>query len=528
MRHGPPLSHRPNLNYNYNQTVGGQTVNNGQIQGITDTRGAAFSESFTYDGLGRLIQGQTNDLTAANTWKLGWTYDRYGNRSAQSLLGGTISTTAPQLTIDPASNRIITAGYVYDTAGNMTNDSLHTYAYDAENRIKTVDATAVTYSYNGTGRRVKKVAGATSTVYIFSGNRVIAEYVNGTLNNRYIYAASQLLATITGGGIIYHHLDRLSTRVETDSAGTVTRTFGHLPFGETWYETGTAIRWKFTSYERDSESGLDYAINRFDSSRIGRFMTPDPVGGNPSDSQSWNRYAYVRGQPQQLTDPLGLFPKWDREMVSPYFRTFSDSNSENMDCVVDGIEQSCGMAVAGTAVQCPNNDCGVISANGVMAYFMAYMTGSGYVPFAGPGSSFSSNDQAMIAGALWAENQSLLGNGNEQCGMSYSEGGSYSYTVSHEGNVQNCNSLDAMPDVPKTGTAVGLYHSHGSYNPDYESERFSGIDPYVARNVNRKNGGFPYALATPGGRVMVYYPGPNCQVFYLGSPQGTDYISTCP
>jgi hypothetical protein len=38
------------------------------------------------------------------------------------------------------------------------------------------------------------------------------------------------------------------------------RSFGHYPFGETWYETGTASKCKFTSYERDPESLNDYAI----------------------------------------------------------------------------------------------------------------------------------------------------------------------------------------------------------------------------------------------------------------------------
>jgi YD repeat-containing protein len=31
------------------------------------------------------------------------------------------------------------AGYQYDAAGNMTNDGSHTYTYDAENRIISVD-----------------------------------------------------------------------------------------------------------------------------------------------------------------------------------------------------------------------------------------------------------------------------------------------------------------------------------------------------------------------------------------------------
>lgn len=67
-----------------------------------------------------------------------------------------------------------------------------------------------------------------------------------------------------------------------------------------------STKWQFTSYERDSESGLDYAIFRYDSSRLGRFMTPDPLAGSILNPQSLNRYAYVRNNPPNLVDPLGL------------------------------------------------------------------------------------------------------------------------------------------------------------------------------------------------------------------------------
>jgi RHS repeat-associated protein len=304
-----------NLTYNYNQTYNGNTVNNGQIQGVTDARGNAFSTSYTYDQLGRLLLGKTLDLTAANTWELGWIYDRYGNRTQQNLLGGTISTTTPQLTIDPATNHITNAGYSYDAnnvGGNLAADGTGaSYTYDAENRMKTFTngTTSATYSYDGKGLRVKKQVGTNSTVYVFSGSKPIAEYTNGNLSVKYVYAGSQLLATLyqsTATPVVYHYPDHLSARFETNPNGTVTRTSGHLPFGETWYETGSSVKQKFTSYERDSESGLDYAVFRYDSSRLGRFMTPDLLAGITAIPQSLSLYSYAVNDPVNLADPLGL------------------------------------------------------------------------------------------------------------------------------------------------------------------------------------------------------------------------------
>ncbi len=65
----------------------------------------------------------------------------------------------------------------------------------------------------------------------------------------------------------YYHPDHLSNRLETGSSGAQTRTVGHLPFGDTWYETGMTDQWKFTTYERDGESDLVYAIYRSYTSR---------------------------------------------------------------------------------------------------------------------------------------------------------------------------------------------------------------------------------------------------------------------
>lgn len=63
-----------------------------------------------------------------------------------------------------------------------------------------------------------------------------------------------------------------------------------------------------TSYERDTESDLDFAQARYYSSKLGRFYSVDPenAGASEDDPQSWNGYAYGRNNPVLYSDPDGL------------------------------------------------------------------------------------------------------------------------------------------------------------------------------------------------------------------------------
>ncbi|HQO21286.1 MAG TPA: RHS repeat-associated core domain-containing protein, partial [Acidobacteriota bacterium] len=60
-----------------------------------------------------------------------------------------------------------------------------------------------------------------------------------------------------------------------------------------------------------------YMHFRYYGSNIGRFMKPDPVGGNPGNPQSWNLYAYVGNNPINRTDPTGMY--W---MEFHYYATY--------------------------------------------------------------------------------------------------------------------------------------------------------------------------------------------------------------
>lgn len=95
-------------------------------------------------------------------------------------------------------------------------------------------------------------------------------------------------------------------RVTTDTNGMKIGEQGHYPFGENRYSSSTTTKFRFTSYERDTESGNDYAIFRTHINRLGRFNRPDPVAGTIADPQSLNRYAYVLNDPVNFVDPIGL------------------------------------------------------------------------------------------------------------------------------------------------------------------------------------------------------------------------------
>jgi RHS repeat-associated protein len=347
------------LTYGY-----GGVGNDGQIQSITDNLFSARSTTYVYDELSRLLGAKTVDQTSAGTWKLEFTYDRYGNRLSEIPTGGAGLMPMSEVLADPLTNHLIGAGQTYDAAGNMTSDGVHSYTYDAEGRITHVDGTANAFTYDGGGFRV----GKNGIIYVASGGRVIAEYLSGTApaapNVEYIYAGNQLVATIASGKINYSYSDHLSVRASADSTGTVTRTYGHFPFGETWYETQAPSKWKFTTYERDadSEGGLDYADARFDSTRIGRFMSLDPLAGRIARPQSLNRYTYVVNDPINLMDPTGADLRGNLKCLLNEHGDCVGGNYSSGCADVDGmLDAGCmgGSAFEGMGVfaPCPTNEC---------------------------------------------------------------------------------------------------------------------------------------------------------------------------
>jgi RHS repeat-associated protein len=270
----------------------GTTNNTGRIRSRTDTIQADQSANYTYDGVNRLT-----DVTNA-TWSLHWELDAYGNRTVQSPAGVAVGKVNSQ-TFGYLFNKHASS-FQYDGAGNIIGDGSHNYTYDAEGRVKLIDGGTVQFDYDSEGRRIKKTASGTTTFYFYGLVGLMSEFT--LTNTGAIQAASTNILQYRVG-------EQTETAVPlTDAAGGSTSYNRVLPFGEPWDSSSpSSLDQKFTTYDRERVSGLDYAMDRFYDSQTGRFMSPDRTGLNIdlANPQSWNAYSYVNGDPINFTDPSG-------------------------------------------------------------------------------------------------------------------------------------------------------------------------------------------------------------------------------
>jgi RHS repeat-associated protein len=151
------------------------------------------------------------------------------------------------------------------------------------------------YSFDGKLLRQYDISGVLLKDFIFMGNRLIAEY--DRVGNRYLYYTQDQIS---------------STRVVTDSSGTVVYSEAYNPYGgvqKTWVNSFDPLP-KFSGKERDKESGLDYFGARYYDRAQYRFISADPLiilQGAQATPQRWNLYVYCVNNPAIITDPSGKY-----------------------------------------------------------------------------------------------------------------------------------------------------------------------------------------------------------------------------
>jgi len=342
------------LTWNYNGTL--------QKLVLTDQINAANTQTCKYgdpgasvagyDDLGRLVKA---DCSSAWSQTFG-PYDAFGNitktGTAQFLptyTGASGTSTSPtnqyyQLTGGPAGS----TNY-YDTNGNLKNDLTHTYTWDADGNMLSVDGSTVTMIYDALDRMIEQTRGSNHTEIVYGPYGMKLALMNGqTLVNAFVKLPGGARAVYNSSGLaFYRHADYLgSSRLATTPSRTKYYDVAYAPYGEDYNASGTTPDLSFTDQNQDTEGG-GWSTNLFDfmfreyRTGHGRWASPDPAGlyaVDPSNPQSWNRYAYVANNPLSFVDPLGLIL---RSIVCP-------AGTQNVD---------------GTCVRCPNT-LGGIQING--------------------------------------------------------------------------------------------------------------------------------------------------------------------
>jgi RHS repeat-associated protein len=240
----------------------------------------------------------------------------------------------------PGTNRV--SGMCYDNAGSVIGwgggtcippASTYNYTWDPLKQMASTFGsgfTKRTFLYTADGERIEERVGSdplnpTSIVVSARGLdgkvlRLLTKNGTWSWTKDYVYRDGAQLASVETGNVTkYLHLDHLGTirRItNTASPAAIIASHDYYPFGfEATSPSQDAERMKWTGHERDQQAtpsvqtdDLDYMHARFENFNIGRFLSIDPVRGNPKRPQSFNLFAYARNNPINLVDPLGLEP----------------------------------------------------------------------------------------------------------------------------------------------------------------------------------------------------------------------------
>src|SRR5579872_1760358 len=270
--------------------------NNGKINSQTDNI-SGEQVVYAYDSLNRLASAAASN----NSWGQSYNYDGFGNLTDQNVTAGSAPTY--HVVPDPATNHVGTT----DANGNATGSG---YSYDIENRIVLGGggmSTSGGYQYAYAPGN-KRVWNGVCCTYDQNANLVPAEEITFWSVTGQKLAAYQLITTAaatptltaTQTGTNYYFGGKLIKNangyIGADRLGSIGK---YYPYGQERPSATTNGTEKFTGYFRDSETGLDYADQRYHAPGQGRFLSPDPyqASGGPSDPASWNRYSYAQADP---------------------------------------------------------------------------------------------------------------------------------------------------------------------------------------------------------------------------------------
>ncbi|KAL2060433.1 hypothetical protein VTL71DRAFT_9464 [Oculimacula yallundae] len=314
-----------------------------------------YTERYVYDDMANMIEmkhdsSDTRVDVASRTWTRSFTYrepsltesDKTGNRLSYSTIGRE------------------TNNFVYDEHGNTVymphlggSPATGNVKWDYLDQMKQLDlgggGTAY-YTYDSTGQRMRKVIerGPNLTeerlylgsVEFFRKKSASASFERETLhildNQKRIALVESRVEDTAGTDRAPPRLIRyqISTRngssaIELDDEAKTLSYEEYSPYGSTTYQASTPTletpkRYRFTSKERDEESGLSYHGARYYAPWLARWINVDPIG----NGDGLNVYLYCHANPIGRIDPTGNADIPDESFASfdPLMSSIHDSD----------------------------------------------------------------------------------------------------------------------------------------------------------------------------------------------------------
>jgi RHS repeat-associated protein len=323
------LSGQFNMYLYYNDATSGKQYNGNIVNQVWQAAGGmATTYTYSYDQLSRLTKG----LSTAGNNESNITYDPRGNILTLNRYATSAVTLIDQLIYNYSANsnqlgsvtdnsgnalgqKTGTATYGYDLNGNLTSDNSRGIAangitYNLLNLPQSIAALNTTYTYDATGRKLRKVitgTGASTTEYIggiqYNGTSVDLIQTeegralpNGATNYNYEYSLTDHLGN-----------NRVNFDTGTGSTARQVQTDDYYPFGMESNSTALGTKSLYLYNKKELQlNGLnlyDYGA-RFYDPVIARWTSVDPLA---EISRRWSPYNYVENNPIRNIDPDGMW-----------------------------------------------------------------------------------------------------------------------------------------------------------------------------------------------------------------------------
>ena len=282
-----------------------------------------YTEWYEYDGVGNILR--MRHVANGGSWTRHYSYQPTNNQLRSTSLP--IDFPLPE----PFNPVALPDRYTYDAHGNMTAmPNLSNMESDFKDQLRHVNlggGGTAHYVYDSAGQRIRKVVeknnGTLIEERIYLGSYEIFrkhETIGLILQRESLHIMDEqkriaLVETRTHGtessptqSIRYQYGNHLgSTSLELDVTGAIISYEEYHPYGTTAFQAGRSLaevslkRYRYTSKERDEETGLYYHGARYYACWLGRWTASDPAGM----VDGGNVYSYVGNNPVSFIDSTG-------------------------------------------------------------------------------------------------------------------------------------------------------------------------------------------------------------------------------